>query len=398
LLAPALGCAAALAVALGAAAEPVESVAAETLFGSTRVIRVGPARDVRTIAEAARIANDGDVVEIDAGDYPDDVATWRQSRLVIRAVGGRARIEAPGANAEGKAIWVVKGDDVVIDGIEFALARVPDLNGAGIRHEGGRLTVRNCLFERNEMGLLTWSNEAASLVVERSEFRDNRVAGEWRPGQRIGHQLYVGAIGRLELRDSFVHGGAFGHLVKSRARENFVYNNTIADDRDGRASYELEFPNGGLAYVVGNVIAQSASSENADIVSFGAEGYRRRDNGLYLVNNTLVDSLPGGGNFVNVHPGGPPARALNNLLVGDGVFAIGTGGRANRRASPRDFAAASRGDYRLRAASRHVGTAADPGSANGVRLRPQREYVHPTSSRPVPPGRYSPGAFQSVAR
>ena len=62
--------------------------------------------------------------------------------------------------------------------------------------------------------------------------------------------LYVGAIGRFVLRGSRFHNGHLGHLVKSRARENHVLFNMLADGAGGRASYELEFPNGGVAYVI----------------------------------------------------------------------------------------------------------------------------------------------------
>ena len=41
-----------------------------------RVIRVGPAGDVPTIAAASRVARSGDVIEIEAGDYVGDVAVW----------------------------------------------------------------------------------------------------------------------------------------------------------------------------------------------------------------------------------------------------------------------------------------------------------------------------------
>ena len=85
----------------------------------------------------------------------------RQNDLTIRAIGGRARMVASRGQRRGKAIWVIKGDRVVIENIEFTGARVADRNGAGIRHEGGKLTVHNCLFERNESGLLTWNNENA---------------------------------------------------------------------------------------------------------------------------------------------------------------------------------------------------------------------------------------------
>lgn len=40
-----------------------------------RVIRVGANHSIRQISEAARVARDGDVVEIDAGDYYQDVAS-----------------------------------------------------------------------------------------------------------------------------------------------------------------------------------------------------------------------------------------------------------------------------------------------------------------------------------
>ena len=150
---------------------------------SAKVIRVGPRHSVTTVAEAARIAQDGDVVEIEAGVFTDDVASWPQDDLTIRAIGGRARMVSRGASAEGKAIWVIKGNRVVIENIEFAGMRVADRNGAGIRFEGGKLTVRNCLFERNQMGLLTWNSEQAELTVENSEFRDNAVASTHRPGE-----------------------------------------------------------------------------------------------------------------------------------------------------------------------------------------------------------------------
>ena len=40
----------------------------------------------------------------------------------------------------------------------------------------------------------------------------------------------------------------------------------------------------------------------------------------------------------------------------------------------------------------------DPGAANGVSLRLDREYVSPLRGRAVPAGPLNPGALQSVAR
>jgi hypothetical protein len=364
-----------------------------------RVIHVGPGGEAASIAAAAARAQSGDIIEIAPGEYVDDVAAWTQDRLTIRAAGGgRVRLVSRERTAEAKAIFVIKGDDVTVEGLEFAGAHVPDRNGAGIRHEGGRLTVRDCLFEDNEMGLLTSNDPAAELVVERSEFRDNRVADHYTPGERIGHQIYVGAIGRFTLRDSYVHHGAFGHLVKSRARESFVLGNRLTDEDGGRASYELEFPNGGIAYVVGNLIGQSATTQNPDIVSFGAEGYRWPDNALYLVHDTLVDAAMGG-RVLHVYPGAQRAVVLDNLVFGNRLRPTGTPGRFadNYTASARDAAAPADYDYRLRRGSRLVGRARDPGRQGSVELRPSREYTFPVGSRGVVERRYSPGAFQELA-
>jgi len=68
-----------------------------------RVIQVGPGELVTTVAEAARLARDDDVVEIAPGTYRADVAVWLQKRLTIRGVGQRPVLDAAGRNAEGQA-------------------------------------------------------------------------------------------------------------------------------------------------------------------------------------------------------------------------------------------------------------------------------------------------------
>jgi len=49
---------------------------------------------------------------------------------------------------------VIRGNDVIVENIEFSGARVPDRNGAGIRPEGRNFTVRNCRFYDCENGIL----------------------------------------------------------------------------------------------------------------------------------------------------------------------------------------------------------------------------------------------------
>ena len=135
-------------------------------------LRVGPGEAITRIAEAARLAKDGDTVEILSGEYRGDVAVWQQKQLVIRGIGPRPVLIADGKSAEGKAIWVIRNGDILIENIEFRGSRVPSGNGAGIRFEGGRLTVRNCAFIDNQMGILTSNDSTAELAIENSRFAE----------------------------------------------------------------------------------------------------------------------------------------------------------------------------------------------------------------------------------
>ncbi|MCD6680913.1 MAG: hypothetical protein LT102_09710 [Burkholderiaceae bacterium] len=270
---------------------------------------------MRTIAQAASIAGDGDVVEVEAGTYSGDVAVWRQASLAIRAVGGRVRLIADGASAEEKAIWVIRNGDFTIEGFEFAGARVPDGNGAGIRFERGRLTVRDSRFLDNQMGLLTGNDAGSRLIVERCEFSGPVDGAHWY------HNLYVGLIDSLVVRESWSHSARVGHLLKSRARVNHVVDSRLVDG-DGTASYELEFPNGGIARVHANLIEQSPRSSNPVIVSIGAEGYRWPVNELDMSDNTVVNRRHGAAVFVRAALGPLRATLTGNTWVGRGQLEL----------------------------------------------------------------------------
>jgi Right handed beta helix region len=279
---------------------------------SCMTIHVGPSHPIKTIANASLLAQSGDTVEVDAGDYVGDVATWRQSNLTLRAVGGRVRLIADGASAGSKAIWVVRGKNFAVEGFDFVGAKVKDRNGAGIRFEKGNLLVRDCTFMHNENGILTGNDPALSLTIENSEFGHNGY------GDGFSHSLYVGEVAQLTVTGSYFHHGKSGHLLKSRAIVNLIAYNRLTDGNGGTASYELEFPNGGVAYVVGNIIQQSRTTRNPHMISFGVEGYKYPINELYLINNTLIDDLPYGGVFLRLEKGAGKVELLGNQLIGRG--------------------------------------------------------------------------------
>jgi hypothetical protein len=308
--------------------------------------------------------------------------------------------EADGAAAEGKALLVVRrADNMRIENLEFRGTRVPDFNGAGIRFENGQLVVRNCGFFDNEMGILTANNPDSVLEVHDCEFAQTARGiqnYEWAPP----HLLYCGRIKRLTVTGCYFHDGCIGHLIKSRARENIIKYNLLVDGPNGEASYELEFPEGGLAWVVGNVIGQSARTQNSNIVSFGAEKQSAPTHGLYMAHNTLINERHAGV-FVRVGPQrlqeGLDMRFVNNLLVGTGELSTGplAWPNDNRRAPLSALQAPSKLDFRLVANSPLRGSGVAPGSAGGQSLVAAAEFKGPLGTRPLKaPAAWSPGAFQ----
>lgn len=357
-----------------------------------RVLSVGDGQRFRSIREAAAAARDGDIVEIEAGTYAGDVAVWTQQRLTIRGVNGRPLLLATGASAEGKGIWVLRNGDFEIENISFSGARVSDRNGAGIRFERGRLVVRRCSFEDNENGILTGNDGESELVVEECEFVANGADDGY------SHNLYAGVIGALSVRGSYFSRARAGHLIKSRARRCEIAYSRLTDERSGNASYELELANGGIGVVVGNLIQQGPGTENNVMISYGAEGYRWSENRLYLVHNTLVNEGPPHGVFLYAARGDASVRSQKNILVGPGSVRVESALRTigDVRLAKRDFAAADRFDYRLRASSRGT-RIVDLQDAANVGLTPTREYVHPARSRPLAAPPSLPGSFQSLA-
>ena len=354
-----------LALALALAAAP--AARAETLL-------VGPEHELKKPSAAAKVARDGDLIEIEAGLYAGDAAVWTQDRLTIRGRGGRAHLRADGAQVQGKGIWVIKGAGYTIEGIEFSGAKVPDRNGAGIRLEGSGLTVRNSYFHDNENGILTGRNLESDILIEHSEFARNGA------GDGQSHNLYIGNVRSFTLRYSYSHHAVVGHNVKSRAIKNYIIYNRIADEQDGRASYAIDLAEGGLSFVMGNLIQQGPENDNRTIVAYGFEGYKNLLNELYFVSNTVVNDDPQGGRFFSIRPGADAVRIINNLFCGRGELAAPNAEmRANKHIQRSELWDPDRYDYRPRKA---VGRAIEAGSPYGFVLRPSAEYQHPLQMRP----------------
>lgn len=280
-----------------------------------RTLQVGRGDRLQDAVAAAR---DGDVIELEAGDHHRQTAIVTQDRLTLRATPGTAVLHADGAHAEGKALLVVRGGRVRIEGLEFRGARVAHGNGAGIRFERGALALQRCRFFDNEMGLLSADVDTAELAIHDCDF-----GLAPRHEGALHHLLYAGRIASLRLTASRFSGGWRGHLVKSRAAVSDILCNRLVDGESGEASYEIDLPNGGLARVQGNVLAQGPRPQNAALVAFGAEGHPHAASHLVMTHNHLLNDAEAPAAFVRHWPDRLSADATlrleHNLFVGPAV-------------------------------------------------------------------------------
>ena len=224
------------------------ALAALTPAAQAAILQVGPGKPFATPCAAIAAAAAGDTIQIDSSiTYVGDVCAWTTPNLTLQGVGGaRAHIDAGGLNSQGKGIWVISGANTIVENIEFSGATVPDHNGVGIRQQADNLTVRNCYFHDNEEGILTDASLTSTITIEFTEFGFNGF------GDGQSHNVYIGNIGTLIFRYNYSHHAKIGHLLKTRAAQNFILYNRLSDEATGTSSYQIDIPNGGLSYVIGN--------------------------------------------------------------------------------------------------------------------------------------------------
>lgn len=350
------------------------------LFTNATTWQVGPAQTYTMPSQVSTLVSDGDTVNIEAGVYPSDVARWQADDLVLRGVGGMAHLESNGNSWGDKAIWVIQGDHTTVEWIEFSECAVPDQNGAGIRQEGLDLTVRHCYFHDNENGILGGEYHPSTIRIEYSEFDHNGY------GDGFSHNLYIGRVDSLIFRYNYSHHAHVGHELKSRAWVNVIEYNRIGNEAYGDASREIDLPDGGQAYVIGNVVQQGLQGQNSNMVGFAMESTGNPGpQELYVVENTLVNEKASGSFFQM--PGTVFFKAHGNILAGGGSMVSAwptnidtlTNLRTTDIASV-GFADAVNYDYHITASSPAHATAYPAGVANsGYPLVAWYEYVHPTN-------------------
>ena len=356
---------------------------------NSATLQIGVGRKYATIPSAVAAASNGDTLEISPGTYSGAAAvTVIGKSLILRGVGGRPILDAAGyVIPNGKAIFVTSGPDITVENLEFKNATVPDRNGAGIRPEGAKLSVRSCYFHDNENGIQGGA-VGSEILVESCEFEHNG------HGDGQSHNLYINVVGRFTFRFNYSHRGNVGHLLKTRAQENYILYNRLTDEVGGAASYEVDVPQGGLTFLIGNVIEQSGTTQNPTLIAYAEEGAKNTTNRLFLSHNTLVNDRNGGTFLFNAAV--EPAVLINNLFIGTGTLTSGAASLTNNLTLDRSQVMnAPAYDVHLTATAKAIDWGDAPGVQDGFDLAPGFEYVHPMTGLPRPViGALDVGAYE----
>lgn len=274
-----------------------------------RTLQVGEGQQFASPSAAAAVAEDGDRVIIQPGEY-FDCAVWNANRLVVEGAGDAERVVITDKTCQGKALFVTVGDGITIRNLTLTRARVPDGNGAGIRGEGRDLVVENVRFINNENGILSGTS-GGSMVIKDSVFERN---GACNPS--CAHGVYVNHLERLKVERSRFLGTKQAHHVKSRAQYTEVLDCTIEDGPEGTASYAVDVPNGGSLIVRGSTIEKGPKADNhSAAIVIGAEGVTQPTREITIEDNTFRNDGPWETAFVS-NLTATPAMLRGNRLSG----------------------------------------------------------------------------------
>ncbi len=346
----------------------------------------------------ANVLQNGDTIEIDAANYIGEaaLAVWTADNLLIKGVGGKPHLMANGEYIYGKGIWVLKGNNITVENIEFSRATVPDKNGAGIRLDGIGLTVRYCYFHDNENGILTNNVYDGDILIEYSEFGGNGFEDGY------SHNLYIGHANKLTFQYNYSHHAKVGHNLKSRANENYILYNRIMDEEEGKSSRLIDLPNGGFSIVMGNLLMQSAVATNINLLGYGLEGLiNMASHEIYVINNTFVNRKTTKGLFLDIADGTSITNISNNIFAGYDETIEETSYTFNNNYIDENieniaFEDEPNFNYQLTVNSPAINFGSNVAVVNGNSLTPNKSYIHPTSfiNRVISNGVIDAGAYE----
>ena len=275
---------------------------------SAKVLEVGPDKPFKQPSEAIAAAESGDDVRIVGGQY-FDCAIVKQDNLTIEGIGPDAVLTDK--TCAGKAILVIDGKNVTVRNLTLQRARVPDRNGAGVRAEGGDLTVENTRFINNENGILSADNPSATFRITGSSF-----IGNGHCDGSCAHGLYIGHAKLLHVDHTRFFDTHVAHNIKSRALRTEIFDCDIEDGPEGTSSYLIEAANGGTLIVERNKMEKGKLTQNqGNTIMIGSEGVTQATEQIIIRDNNFTNDQNRSTTFVTNRTA-TPAELSGNVFKG----------------------------------------------------------------------------------
>ena len=285
---------------------------------------VGPNAMFPAPSAAARAAQNGDTVEIAAGSYYD-CAVWPQSALTIEGSGADTIITDNAC--QGKAAFVITGNDVTVRRLVLTRIRVEDSNGAGIRGEGRNLTIEDVGFINDQFGVLAGSGSGTVRILN-CRFDDDGDSAEGHPTHAV--RVVADAL-RIE-HSTFTHARAGDH-VNAQAKRITLTGNEF-DDEGGKMQGPLVQIDGDVIVLDGNTLNLSSGTTDKP----GAVLIVGQPGAIKIENNVLIEPA---GNVPLVRNWTGVAAEVRDNRVPEGVDAETSSGRLWHEA--RGYAGTARG-------------------------------------------------------
>lgn len=278
-------------------------------YAGARILEVGAGKAYAMPSAAIAAAKDGDTVRIDSGTYADCAII--ATNLTIEGTGPNGSAIITDKICAGKALLVTNGADITLRNLTLQNARVDEHNGAGIRAQGGKLTIDHVKFINNENGILAGSIPDGEILIRDSAFIRNGACIK-----ACAHGIYVGQIALLRVERSRFFETRIAHHIKSRARRTEVIGCDLSDGENGTSSYQIEAPNGGSVIVRDTTIQKGPKSENRlGAIVIGIEGVNQLTQEILIEGNrfTVDGGYP---SFLVVNRTTTEALLKDNSLAG----------------------------------------------------------------------------------
>ena len=251
-----------------------------------------------TPSQAFNNARNGDTIKIYAGTY-SDVGILNASNVTVIGVGGRPIIDAKGLIANGRGIWVINGNNTILDNIEMK----NEDNGkrgeaawdqGAVYLNGSSLTMRNMYIHHNMQGFFNNTNAGTTcnLLIENSIFDFNGDGGGH------SHNLYVNHnITKLTMRGVWSRNCNGGHILKNRAYSSDVQGCMFTDPKGVSLNWFIDIPDGGQHVFVGNIVEHNNANAGSTMLAYGEDTPNPGPNSLLIAQNTFIND--GNGQFLD---------------------------------------------------------------------------------------------------